>query len=127
MDKPEKFGHLHLVYHFIVPLNVAFRKNWTTMEKGCPLHFEIYDKEKLRSFSETSFNSPLNQIFGFFYYFTKRLMGFFYLLYLIALFCFFISFFLQFWGFSQIFFFKHPIVIYLGSIEWQWGYLTTVK
>ena len=33
--------------------------------------------------------------------------------YLIALFCFFMSFFFWFWGFSQCFFFKHPTVIYI--------------
>ena len=26
MAKPEKFGHLHLVYHFTVPLKAKFNK-----------------------------------------------------------------------------------------------------
>ena len=47
-------------------LIVAFLKNWTTTEKGCPFHFESYDKGKLLGFPETSFNSPHSQIFEFF-------------------------------------------------------------
>ena len=28
MVKPEKFGHLHLVYHFTVPLNILLSKSY---------------------------------------------------------------------------------------------------
>ena len=32
MAKPEKFGHLHLVYHFTVPLRI---KNFDVLKSGC--------------------------------------------------------------------------------------------
>ena len=119
MDKPEIFGHFHLVYHLTVPLNVAFLKNWTTTEKGCPLHFEIYDKEKLRSFPETSFNSPLNQIFEFFCYYTKRLMGFLYLLILSPCFVSLCPSFCDFEDFFKFFFQASYNYLYSNFLFWE--------
>ena len=35
MVKPEKFGHLHLVYHFMVPLRHDNNFNWQINWPGC--------------------------------------------------------------------------------------------
>ena len=61
-------------------LNVAFLENWTTMEKACPWHFEIYDKEKLRASRKLPLTALSARYLNFFCYCTKRLMGFLYLL-----------------------------------------------
>ena len=86
-------------------LNVTFLKNWTTTEKGCPLHFDIYDKEKLRGFPETSFKNPLSQIFEFLCYCTKRLMWFLYLVILSPCFVSLCPSFCDFKNFFNFFFF----------------------
>ena len=41
-------------------LNMAFMKNWTMTEKGCPFHFKSYHKEKLPGFTEISFSTALS-------------------------------------------------------------------
>ena len=89
-------------------LNMVFMKNWTMTEKGCPFHFESYNKEKLQDFTETSlFNS---QVFESFCYCTKRLMGCLCLFIYSPFFVSFCSFFVILGIFSS-FFLKHPIVI----------------
>ena len=42
MVKPEKFGHLHLVYHFTVPLSIHFlaKYHFTKRGKLCKFCFQ---------------------------------------------------------------------------------------
>ena len=55
MFKPEKFGHLHLVYHFKIPLKRAYVWDLSCFSRPLPLvpnWLDVYWEKKLENYKE---------------------------------------------------------------------------